>query len=111
MKKLIAAIFILVLLFVIRNLSLSLYDLIQTEDTVKDLRKELKEKERENKFLNQKLSYIQSAEFIEKEARNKLGLVKNNEHPVFVSSPTPLPEIQESKQEPNWKKWMKIFKL
>lgn len=53
--------------------------------------------------------YVQTSDFVEKEAREKLGLAQPNQVKIIVpdweNTPTPAPILSL----PNWKKWGKLF--
>jgi cell division protein FtsB len=70
----------------------------------------------ENKQLEKQVALTSSPEFIEKEVRNKLGLVKSGEVVVILPEAETLkklaPEIsdtEESLPDPNWVKWFYLF--
>lgn len=69
----------------------------------------------ENRRLKRQLEEIQSQEFLEKEARNTLGLVKPGEVEVIISSPAASPsgavEAGDLSQVPEagWRAWWKLF--
>ncbi len=72
--------------------------------------------EEENKELEKKIAQTQGVDFIEKEIRNKLGLVKSGEAIVVLPDEETLrslaPKIvaeQDILPDPNWKKWIKLF--
>ena len=72
---------------------------------------------KENEKLEEQLKIIQSDEFVEKQLRNKLGLVKEGEIVVvlpeadIVKKLSPIiPEEEEAKPRPNWQKWIELFK-
>lgn len=69
--------------------------------------------EAKNKELKKKLSDIQSPEFIEEQARNKLGLGKIGETVVIIPEET-LKLVMNASQSaqvrhPNWLGWLKVF--
>lgn len=71
----------------------------------------------ENEKLAEQLKIIQSDEYVEKQLRNKLGLVKEGEIVVVlpeaevVKKLSPIiPEEEEAKPKPNWQKWLELFK-
>jgi len=98
-NKLITGILFLFGLYLIVSFSRDILDLYQKSKGV--------EKEQ--------LEYVKSAEFLEKEAREKLGLAREGE--VVVILPENVeelisanqPQISENQEEPNWKKWLKLF--
>lgn len=110
-KLILTSITIIILVIILRNTILSIHNLIENEGTVQDLHDVLDAKKKENEFLTQRLSYVKSNEFVEHEARKKLGLVRENEYPVFVMPPNNNQEISELNQKPNWVKWKEVFKL
>ena len=114
MKKISFLAAIIGLLFIINNQTRSLYDLWQKKDLVLNTQKELEYLKNENKKLKSELSYAQTDEFIEKEARDKLLFVKEGEQQVLI--PKEAVERQAQEQEirvpkPNWKKWWELFFL
>lgn len=111
MKKIATIVVIVALLLVLRHIGASIAHLIETEGTVRSLHQELQTEKKENIFLKQRLSYVKSVEFVEKEARERLGLVQENEYPVFVTPPSPTPSQKMSEETPNWKRWKKMFRL
>jgi cell division protein FtsB len=110
-KKLLSLFIILILVILIRNIGFSIYTQIKNEDTVNDLKTKLQEEKKEQAFLNQRLTEVQTDSFIEKQAREKLGLTRNNEYSVFAPPPTTNQNIEESYELPNWKKWREVFRL
>lgn len=71
----------------------------------------------ENKRLEDELKKVQSEDFIEKQFRDKLGLVKEGEIVMvlpeadIVKKLSPIiPQEEEEKPKPNWQKWWELFK-
>lgn len=80
--------------------------LSQAADTVYQL-------EAKNKELKKKLTQIQSPQFIEEQARNKLGLSKAGETIVIIPEEK-LRQVLGATQSaqvrlPNWLGWFKVF--
>ena len=70
----------------------------------------------DNTKLEEQVAEAQGSEFIEKQIRDKLGLVKPGEAIVVLPDPEILKKLapQEISEEdvlpdPNWKKWEKLF--
>ncbi|MEK7450614.1 MAG: septum formation initiator family protein, partial [Patescibacteria group bacterium] len=62
----------------------------------------------ENQRLKSALSYSKTQEFIEKEARNKLFMVKTGEQKILISKEAE--KAQEEKEKlPNWREWWNLF--
>jgi cell division protein FtsB len=81
----------------------------EVEKAQKTLDKAVEEKQR----LEKQLQYTESPDFVEKEARNKLGMSKPGETVIIL--PTNVEQIVGSPEEPkkveipNWKKWGILF--
>lgn len=98
------------------NLSRSIWDLWGRRDILGERQAVLKRLEVENKRLQGELEYAQSGEFIEKEARNRLGLGREGEEVVLIRPITKSDQSDQSKTEEkqkedlsNWKKWWRLF--
>lgn len=108
-KKISVGVIILVLLLLIRNLSASIVSTQQRSQIVKELEQELSDKKKEEVLLSQKLAVAKSDDFVEDEARRKLGLVKPGEKIVVDRNLEPKkPEIVPE-ELPNYKKWLQLF--
>lgn len=111
MKKAAFILIVIVLLLIINGLVHSIYDLWNKKDLVASARRELAQEELKNKKLKADLSYVQTNQFIEQQARNKLFLVKPGEQQVLISQNL----IDNSKSQkpaqniPNWQKWLNLF--
>lgn len=81
------------------------------KDVVSDRKQVLSRVEAEHERLKQKLSEAQSQPFIEREAREKLGLVKPGEVIVLVgqSSSSASRGIQTGAALSHWRQWWKLF--
>lgn len=71
----------------------------------------------ENKKLAEQLEVTQSEEFIEKQLRDKLGLAKEGEIIIILPEASivkklapQIPEEEEVKPKPNWRKLLELFK-
>lgn len=97
-------------LILIVTLSRSVYNLWQRRDIVSQRARELARQKAENQRLKQKLSEVQTPEFVERQAREKLGLVKPGEVVVLVPKTEAGSEDQTATQPlPNWQKWWRLF--
>lgn len=110
MKRLIPIILILILIIIIQHLARSIQTLMTNQQSVQDLQQQTKQEKQNNQYLSQQLQYVKQNQFIEQEAREKLGMVKKDEVVVIIPSPTsfPLPTHTEA-NELNWVKWWKII--
>jgi cell division protein FtsB len=110
MKKISFIIVVLVLVLIINNLVASIWDIWQKKDVVSQAQKELSRQKAENMRLKSALSYAQTPEFIEKEARDKLFMIKEGEQKVLLPQESGNPqELSKRNNDPNWKKWLKLF--
>jgi cell division protein FtsB len=70
----------------------------------------------ENEELQKRIAQTQSDEFVERQIRDKLGLIREGEIVVVLPDEGLLrsfsPKInidEDSLPDPNWKKWLKLF--
>lgn len=88
----------------------SIMNVWKKKDVVGDRKDVLSQVEAENERLKQKLSEAQSQTFVEREAREKLGLVKPGEIIVLVRGATPSAQERPRATElSNWRKWWQLF--
>ena len=111
LKRLIAFIIVLVGLICIVQISRSIFNLWQKGDLISEQAAILKQKQAENDQLKQKLNQVESPEFIEKEARDKLNLQKEGEVVVVLPKTQELVLDDQNKGEKlaNWQKWWKLI--
>ena len=88
----------------------NVWSLYKSGEMVKQAERELAEAKKQNEKLGNRWEEVQSEGFIEKEAREKLGLGKPGE--VVVILPTP-EKVQGSmfnvQEESNWRKWWELY--
>lgn len=109
MKKVLNLLVLLVGGVVIINLILGCVRLWRAGGRVEEAAGKVEELRRNKEELKKRLEYVRSGEFIEKEAREKLGMAKADEVVVILPK---LEERQGEKKEeeaPNWKKWQRLF--
>jgi cell division protein FtsB len=101
---------ILLVIFAVNTFN-SVSRISQREKVIERAEGKLNELEDSNEQLKRKKAMVESQEFVEKEARNKLNLGKEGEIALILPSispivtPTPMP-IDTS---PAWQKWVKLF--
>ena len=97
---------------IVFNLTTNVIRLWQKRGGLAEEEKKLKELQVQNSKLRTQLEYVQSEEFIEKEAREKLGWAKKREEvwmlPKVIKDIKGTEDTEEAKEE-NWKKWVKLF--
>lgn len=88
----------------------------KVNNDIKDLKKEIADIESQNNDLTDMIEYLDTMSFKEKEARLKLGLQKEGEKTLIITSP--YSELQTKKEEgknmeepkySNTLKWWKYF--
>jgi len=115
--RLLILIFGIYLVFVF---SRDLFYLLKKGERIKEMEEKAEELRIRNEDLKENLEYVQSDEFIEKEARDKLSMARENE--VIVVMPEKLEAIinmpagktgkleQEREEDlANYQKWLKLF--
>lgn len=113
MKKAISLVIIIAALLVIRNLASSIYNLWQKQDLLTQAQKELAIEKKRHESLKKEFSQVQSQEYIEALARNRLFLVRENEQPIVI--PPALLRASDAgtltvvDARPNWQKWADLF--
>lgn len=91
------------------NLSRSIYSLWSKGSLVserEDVRKTLSEA---NAKFKEDLSEVESPEFIEREAREKLNLQREGEMVVVLPKRPQAVTTEAKSQDPNWLRWWKLF--
>ncbi len=80
---------------------------------VAQLKADVKRLEQEKKELSVRNNEAESPEFVEKEAREKLGLGKEGETVVVLPEDTHRSQIQDQNvagdNDANWRRWLKVF--
>lgn len=112
-KKIALGLIILISLVVAYNLLTQIMEAAKYGERLSQAAETVYKLETKNKELKKKLSQIQSPEFIEEQARNKLGLSKQGETVVIIPEEK-LKQVlgtTESAQIrlPNWLGWLKVF--
>jgi cell division protein FtsB len=115
---------IVVGLLLIINLSRSIYDLSQKNRIVEEAEEQVKKAETENAKLREQYREVRKEEYIERIAREKLGLGKEGEVVVVLPNndkirnskfavPAGRQEIRKEREEktevPVWKQWVELF--
>lgn len=112
MKRIIFFAIILILFFVILQLISSIYTLWHKQDVLTNAQKQLQQEKQENTKLKQQLVQVNSPEFVEKEARDKLLMVKPGESEVLIDQNLLKASESASRNEEEktyWQQWFEIF--
>ena len=113
LKKIILAIIIIVVLLVFYNLLRQINEAVKSGERLSAAADTVYRLEAKNRELKKKLTQIQSPQFIEEQARNKLGLSKKDEVVVIIPD-NKLKEVMGASvpaqiRLPNWLGWWKVF--
>ena len=111
MKKAAFVLIVLILLFIINGLLHSIYDLWHKQDLLTSAQKQLSQEKLQNQKLKGDLSFVQTPQFIEEQAHDKLFLVKPGEQEVLIAPDLKNKNQPQKKIEdvPNWQKWLDLF--
>lgn len=112
-KQITLGIVILFVIFAVYNLLNQITDTLNASDRLSKIAEDVYRAEVKNKELKKKLSEIKSPQFIEEQARNKLGLAKEGETVVIIPDEK-IKQIlgaTEAAQPrlPNWLGWLRVF--
>ncbi|HEX6977230.1 MAG TPA: septum formation initiator family protein [Patescibacteria group bacterium] len=109
---------LIIVVIILLSLSLlgSIKKILNANQKLTEAKNKIEAAQKEQEELKKKVAEAKSQEFIEKEARNKLGLAKAGEIIVVLPDAqtlkllAPTPEKEENfLPDPNWKKWAKLF--
>lgn len=112
MRRMLSIGLIVFLLIFITALTKNILDSYKRLEDLGKVKKEEQALEKETKELKKELEYRDSEEFVEKEARNKLGLSKKGESIYVVEDESSEEEnsISGEKEDfSNWQLWVKVF--
>ncbi len=112
-RKIALGVIILVVLSLAYNLLVQITDALRSGDRLSAAAEAVYNLEAKNRQLKNKLSEVQSPEFIEEQARNKLGLGKSGETMVIIPDDKLKLVMGASSSAgvrlPNWLGWFKVF--
>lgn len=109
-KKALPFLVILVLLVLIKNIIISIYETKNGGKMFESLKEELASKKRERAHLSQKLYFAKTDQFVEEQARSKLGLSKEGERVIIdkkISREKRVEVVMDTSS--NWQKWWRLF--
>ncbi len=113
-RRVIQLLIVCLVLILIYNLLVQIIDALKSQDRLSEQAEKVYKLETKNRELRNKLSQIQSPQFIEEIARNKLNLSKEGETIIVIPENTlkMIMGASASAQEirlPNWLGWWKLF--
>lgn len=112
-KKIILGVIILLVLMVVYNISTQIMDALKSSERLSQAADAVYQLEAKNRELKKKLAQVKSYEFVETEARNKLGYSKPGETVVIIPDDK-LKLVMGTTQSaqvrlPNFLGWWKVF--
>lgn len=113
-RKFILGVVATLVLIVAYNLIIQIADAVRSQERLSAQAETVYKLEAKNRELKNKLSQIQSTEFIEEQARNKLGLSKEGETLVIIPEDIlklvmGVSSSAQISRLPNWLGWLKLF--
>ena len=107
---------VLLVILLVWSLAQNIQRIIGSKDKITQAQKIVNELKMQNSQLKKQVELTKSTQFIEREARNKLGLAKEGEIVVILPEAETLkllapirPKDEEFLPKPNWQKWMELF--
>lgn len=112
-KKLIRYLILVFGIYLVVFLSRDLFQLLKKKERIKKMEEKIETLRLGNEELGERLEYVESDQFIEKEARDKLNMAKEGETIVILPETLKLrgQESETSPEEnlPNWQQWLRLF--
>lgn len=103
-------------LFIAVALAKNIFTLLKAEGRISDLKQRVEEEEKKRSELSSQKVEVSSSGFIEKEARDTLGLSKEGESIVVLPPQEflkglvkPVTDDNSIENKPNWQKWLELF--
>jgi len=112
-KRLIRYLILILGIYLVIVLSRELFNLLKKGERIEKMEEKIEGLKMKNQESKERLEYVKSEEFVEKEVRDKLNMAKEDE--VIVVLPEGLElrdqQLEASSEEdwPNWKRWLKLF--
>ena len=116
LKGLMGLLLLFIVLLALLSLVRNVLKISQSKEKIRESQERVEELKRESERLAKEIEKVQSEVYIEKQLRDKLGLVKEGEIVVVLPDDEVLrklapniPEEEDILPDPNWKKWLKLF--
>ena len=112
MKRIIFLLILIVFFSIILRVSVSIYTLWHKQDVLVNAQRQLQQEKKENSQLHKQLAQVQTPQFLDEEARNKLLLAKPGESDVLIdqnllkATPSAAPKALNL---PYWQQWIQLF--
>jgi cell division protein FtsB len=100
---------LIILVVIIKNILTSILSTHDRAQILKELQNELSQKKEEQAFLSQKLYYAKTDAFVEEEARQKLGMIREGEVVVIDEKVKFVKRPVAPKNKQVWQMWWELF--
>lgn len=111
--RLLAFLALILGIWLVVALSRDLWQLLNKKDRIEKMIVKKENLLTENQGLKEKLNYVESEEFVEKEAREKLNMAKEGETIVVLPEKITVADPRTSRPAaenlPNWQQWLNLF--
>ena len=112
-RKLLSVAILAVSIFLVTSLAKQVWSTVENSQRLDQARVKLAQEEGKNTQLKDTLSYLESNNFVEREARDKLGLSKTGETVVIIPQEVLAKQVSSPKdlstEIPNWQRWWRLF--
>lgn len=97
-------------MFVLKSVITSTVTIYKNGNIISQLEAQLAAKRQDNASLTQQLYEVKTNRYIEEQARDSLGLLKDGEFAVLAAQDQKIQNTKlTSSPTPNYKKWLKLF--
>jgi cell division protein FtsB len=113
-QKLIYSLLVLLFVFLVYHFGTQIFDSLSAEKRLEQELDRVADLQRKNEQFKQKLTQVNTVEFVEQQARNKMNLSRPDETVIII----PQQQLQtiismntesEDTRMPNWQGWLKLF--
>ena len=108
-KRIFRFLLLAILIMAIVNLSQRTADLVNRAKKWQEEKENLAKIEKENEELKAYLDYVESDSFLEKEARDSLGMSKEGEMMVVLPQKVEVDKKAVFSPSPIWRQWWELF--
>lgn len=101
--------FVLLIIFLFSSLIPNVFNYRNKMTFYQQTKKELEEEKKRQIELKTEIVKKKSVEEVEKNIRNKLNLLKENEVAIIIPLPTQYPRLTPTPILANWQQWWRVF--
>lgn len=114
-QKIVIVLGVIVFIFIVYSFAVRIFTAFKAGDRLTEAANRLHKLEVQNKELKAQLEEVSSPDYIEKQARDKLGLAKEGEVVMVIPEEKikqvlgAKKDVQEEERLPNWLGWVRLF--